>query len=74
MDEECVDVHLLVNPGGPSGHENPAVNIECMRAPHRFLDDFCSKYPHRLKSMIGVYTAYIEASTDKRYTFSTPEA
>src|SRR5687767_7969558 len=25
MDEEGVDVQLLVNAGGPSGHENPAV-------------------------------------------------
>ena len=41
MDEEGVDVQLLVNPGGPSGHENSDVNIEFMRAQHRFLDDFC---------------------------------
>ena len=35
MDEEGVDVQLLVNPGGPGGHENPAVNVEFMRAQHR---------------------------------------
>ena len=62
MDEEGVDVQLLVNPGGPGGHENPDVNVEFMRAQHRYLDDFCSKYPHRLKSMIGVNARYIEAS------------
>ena len=49
-------------PAGPSGHENPEVNIEFMRAQHRFLDDFCGKYPHRLKSMIGVNARYIEES------------
>jgi predicted TIM-barrel fold metal-dependent hydrolase len=62
MDKEGVDVQLLVNAGGPSGHENRDVNIEFMRAQHRYLDDFCSKYPHRLKSMIGVSAAYIEES------------
>jgi len=65
MDEEGVDVQLLVNPGGPSGHENRAVNIEFMRAQHRFLDDFCSADPYRLKSMIGVHASYIEASVEE---------
>jgi predicted TIM-barrel fold metal-dependent hydrolase len=32
------------------------------KSPDRYLDDFCSKYPHRLKSMIGVSATYIEAS------------
>ena len=45
MDEEGVDVQLLVNPGGPSGHENPEVNIEFMRAQHR--------YPGRLLRQIS---------------------
>ena len=62
MDAQGVDVQLLVNAGGPSGHEQPAVNIEFMRAQHRDLDDFCSQHPHRLKSMIGVSASYIEAS------------
>jgi len=48
MDEEGVDVQLLVNNGGPSGHENREVNVEFMRAQHRFLDDFCSTYPHQV--------------------------
>src|SRR5262249_61336542 len=65
MDEEGVDVQLLVNPGGPSGHQTQAVNIEFMRAQHRFLDDFCGKYPHRLKSMIGVSASYIGESVEE---------
>ena len=65
MDEEGVDVQLLVNAGGPSGHENPAVNVEFMRAQHRYLDDFCSKYPHRLKSMIAVNARYVEESAEE---------
>src|SRR5688572_27105999 len=62
MDEEGVDVQLIVNAGGPTGHENGEVNVEFMRAQHRYLDDFCGKYPHRLKSMIGVNARYIEDS------------
>src|SRR6266498_3314942 len=61
-DEEGVDVQLLVNNGGPSGHENREVNVEFMRAQHRFLGDFCGKYPHRLKSMISTTASYIEES------------
>ena len=62
MDDEGVDVQLLVNSGGPGGHENRAVNVEFMQAQHRYLDDFCGKYPHRLKSMIAVNATYIEES------------
>jgi predicted TIM-barrel fold metal-dependent hydrolase len=62
MDVEGVDVQLLVNAGGPSGHESHEVNVEFMRAQHRYLDDFCGKYPHRLKSMIAVRAEYGEAS------------
>jgi predicted TIM-barrel fold metal-dependent hydrolase len=65
MDEEGVDVQLLVNNGGPSGHENYAVDVEFMRAQHRYLDDFCSKYPHRLKSMIAVSARYVEESVQE---------
>ena len=65
MDEEGVDVQLLVNSGGPGGHENPAVNVEFMQAQHRYLDDFCSKYPHRLKSMIAVDARYVEESAQE---------
>jgi predicted TIM-barrel fold metal-dependent hydrolase len=65
MDEEGVDVQLLVNPGGPSGHENRAVDVEFMQAQHRWLDDFCSKHPRRLKSMIGVNARYIEESVQE---------
>jgi len=65
MDEEGVDVQLLVNNGGPSGHENHAVDIEFMRAQHRYLDDFCSKYPRRLKSMIAVSARYVDESVQE---------
>jgi predicted TIM-barrel fold metal-dependent hydrolase len=62
MDEEGVDVHLLVNTGGPSGHQDPLVAIEFNRAQHRYLADFCSRHPHRLKSMIAVNARFVEES------------
>ena len=65
MDEEGVDVQLLVNSGGPGGHDNHEVNVEFMRAQHRYLDDFCSKHPRRLKSMIGVNARYIGESAEE---------
>ena len=65
MDEEGVDVQLLVNSGGPGGHENHFVNIEFMRAQHRYLDDFCNKSPRRLKSMIGVNARYVAESVEE---------
>jgi predicted TIM-barrel fold metal-dependent hydrolase len=36
-----------------------------MRAQHRYLDDFCSKHPHRLKSMIAVNARYVEESVEE---------
>jgi predicted TIM-barrel fold metal-dependent hydrolase len=65
MDEEGVDVQLLVNNGGPGGHENPAVDVEFMRAQHRYLDDFCGRHPHRLKSMIAVNARYVDESAEE---------
>jgi predicted TIM-barrel fold metal-dependent hydrolase len=65
MDEEGVDVQLIVNAGGPSGHENHEVNIEFMRAQHRYMDDYCGRHPHRLKSLIGANARYIEASVQE---------
>jgi uncharacterized protein len=65
MDEEGVDVHLMVNSGGPSGHENPEVNVEFMRAQHRYLDDYCGHHPHRLKSMIAADARNIDASVEE---------
>ncbi len=61
MDREGVDVHMMV-PAGPVGHEDPWVEMEFIRAGHRYLDDFCSEYPHRLKSLIVVTPRDLEGS------------
>jgi predicted TIM-barrel fold metal-dependent hydrolase len=61
MDEEGTDVHMMVG-NGASGAENPEVEVELIRANHRCLNDMCSQYPHRLKSLIAVSARSIEDS------------
>jgi predicted TIM-barrel fold metal-dependent hydrolase len=61
MDEEGVDVHMMV-PAGPNGHQDPWVEMEFVRASHRYLNDFCAETPHRLKSLIVVTPRSIEES------------
>ncbi len=64
MDAEGVDVHMMV-PVGANGHEDPWVEMEFIRAANRYLNDFCSEYPHRLKSLLAVTPRSIEASVDE---------
>ncbi len=65
MDEEGVDVALLVNPGAPGGHPDRAVNVELMRAQHRYLDAYCARDPRRLKSLVALNALYVEESGEE---------
>ena len=64
MDEEGVDVQLLV-PGVPRGHNDPAVDLEFIRANHRFLNDFCNTSPHRLKALLTLDARFVEESVQE---------
>jgi uncharacterized protein len=68
MDEEGTDVHLVV-PGGANEHPDPSIELAFLRAEHRFLDDFCGAYPHRLKSMLVASARCVDESVQeiKRY-------
>ena len=44
MDEEGVDVELMV-PGTFTGHEDPEVDMEFIRAAHRFIDETTKAAP-----------------------------
>lgn len=68
MDEEGIDVQVMV-PTVPWGHDNPAVEIEFMRANHRFLDDFCGAYPTRLKALLILNAKFIKESVDEIKTW-----
>jgi uncharacterized protein len=61
MDVEGVDIHMMV-PSGANGHKNPEVEMGFIRANHRYLHDFCSVDPHRLKSLIVVTSRCIDES------------
>jgi len=64
MDEEGVDVQLML-PGLPPETDELEIEVGFIRANHRFTDDFCSKYPHRLKSLIVVSSRAVEASVEE---------
>ncbi|HEY7064603.1 MAG TPA: amidohydrolase family protein [Chloroflexota bacterium] len=68
MDEEGVDVQLVV----PHGTEHPDADLhmEILKAEHRFLDDFCGAYPHRLKSLLMASARRVDESVReiKRWT------
>jgi uncharacterized protein len=64
MDEEGIDVHMMV-PAGANGHQDPWVEMEFIRASNRFLDNFTSQYPNRLKSLIAVTPRSIEDSVQE---------
>ncbi|MBV8085708.1 MAG: amidohydrolase [Chloroflexi bacterium] len=61
MDEEGVDVELMV-PSGTNGHPDPEIEMEFLRAEHRYLDEFCATAPRRLKSLIVVSARAVESS------------
>lgn len=64
MDEEGVDVQLML-PGLPPATDDIEIEVAFIRANHRFTQDFCSKHPHRLKSLIVVTNRAIEASVQE---------
>ena len=68
MNEEGVDVQVMV-PGVPRGHVDPAVDIEFMRANHRFLADFCGPYLNRLKALLILDARFIEESVQEIKTW-----
>ena len=51
MDEEGVDVNMMV-PGGVPSTDDADLEMAFIRAQHRYLNDFTSKYPNRLGSLI----------------------
>ena len=45
-----------------TSHPDPAIGLEFLRAGHRYLNDFCSADPHRLKASLAVVPWAIEES------------
>ena len=70
MDEEGVDVQLMLPPTPPIS-DDVEIEIGFVRAGHRFTTDFCSKYPHRLKSLIVVSNKAIDVSVEEIKTWAS---
>ncbi|MEA2639681.1 MAG: uncharacterized protein QOF51_1075 [Chloroflexota bacterium] len=70
MDEEGTDCHFIVHTGG-AGHPDPELEMEFIRAEHRYLDHFCSAAPHRLKSCLTVTPVHIEASVEEIHAWGS---
>jgi len=70
MDEEGVDVQLML-PGTPPTSDDVEIEVGFIRANHRFTNDFCSKYPHRLKSLIVVSNKAIDVSVEEIKTWAS---
>jgi len=64
MDAEGVDVHFIVHNSSAS-HPDPELDLEFVRAEHRYLHDFCGRAPDRLKSCILASPEYIEGSVEE---------
>jgi uncharacterized protein len=64
MDEEGVDVQLML-PGLAPATDDVEIEFAFIRANHRYTNDFCSRYPHRLKSLIVVSNRAIAASVEE---------
>jgi uncharacterized protein len=64
MDEEGVDVQLML-PGLPPATDDVEIELAFIRANHRYTNDFCSRYPHRLKSLIVVSNRAIPESVQE---------
>ena len=57
-------------PGLSLATDDIEIEIGFIRANHRFTQDFCSKHPHRLKSLIVVSSKAIEASVQEIKTWA----
>src|SRR5947207_15917229 len=64
MDDEGTDAHFLIPTSWTSfvGHEDATVEVNVIRAFHRHMQDFSSKHPDRLKSMIVASARDVDAA------------
>ena len=64
MDTEGIDVAFMVSLGAEH-HEDPEVQMEFIRAQHRFFDSFCSYDPHRLKTALVPTPVDVKGSVEE---------
>src|SRR4051812_27719680 len=71
MDEEGVDAHFLIPTAWTSlvGHDDPSLETNVTRAYHRHMQDFCSRHPGRLGSMIVASVRDVDAAVQEIRTW-----
>src|ERR1700687_4959366 len=64
MDDEGTDTHFLIPTSWTSfvGHEDPAIEVNIIRAFHRHMGDFSGNHPDRLQSMIVASARDVDAA------------
>ena len=64
MDDEGTDTHFLIPTSWTSfvGHEDPAIEVNIIRAFHRHMADFSGNHPDRLQSMIVASARDVDAA------------
>ena len=66
QDEEGVDCQLLIGGSSSAGpSKDLAIAVGFMRAYNRYLNDFCGKYPHRLKALLPIVPGAVEESVEE---------
>jgi predicted TIM-barrel fold metal-dependent hydrolase len=66
MDEEGVDVQLVIGGMAYSSHVGDReITVGFMRAYNRYLNDFCGKYPGRLKALLPVVPDAVEECVEE---------
>ena len=66
MDDEGTDTHFLIPTSWTSfvGHEDPAIEVNIIRAFHRHIADFSGNHPDRLQSMIVASSPNVDAACE----------
>ncbi len=64
MDDEGTDTHFLIPTSWTSfvGHDDPAIEVNIIRAFHRHMADFSGNHPDRLQSMIVASARDVDAA------------
>jgi len=67
MDDEGTDTHFLIPTSWTSfvGHEDPAIEVNIIRAFHRHMADFSGNHPDRLQSMIVASARNVDAAVEE---------
>src|SRR5438105_13189460 len=71
MDDEGTDTHFLIPTSWTSfvGHEDPAIEVNIIRAFHRHMANFSGNHPDRLQSMIVASARDVDAAVQEIKTW-----